>query len=259
MISVVAKSRSISPEPIYSHRLARGLTRDLHRFLRDGRSELDALYQELKTAALPYRSQGERLRVRGRAIAHMKSKLLAFEQSTSDMAMHAAGLKLTSLPFRYPDGQSELALMANKLSLCIGPANNSVEERRICLISQHAVERMFSRMRINDMPVVLAEIQQCAPWLLALHASCEASGAAQRIRQVAVPTRNGLLLCRRHPVNGVLDARTWVNAGTNERLDRTLAALHAWKAIPTTDTNATFARLLADPANKWMLQPYADN
>lgn len=241
----------------FSHRLARGLRRELFREFH----ELDRKWQALaptvslmNTARLATR---ERARILQRLVPRMRASLAAYYEHNANNAFLAAGMSLLPVKQAFTGGETEDALRANQVRVLVNGGRVGLSNKPVALISQHAIERMFGRLATTNHAVAQAELASGFVWFDLLHAACQSLSYRTRPRQFAIPTETGAFLGQHCHDSGLLQVRTWVPAGSNNRIDRTLAALQAWCATPSSDTASTFRSLLAQPCNQWLGQPYS--
>ena len=187
----------------------------------------------------------------------MRRSLAAYRERSSSNTLLAAGTSLRPVKQACAGGESEDALRISEVRVHVADGRASFCSKPVALISQHAIERIFERLATMELAAAQTELASALAWFDLLHSACQSLSYRTRPRQFAVPTETGVFLGQRCHDSGLLQVRTWVAMGNNNRLYRTLATLHAWRATPTSDTARTFRSLLAQPCNQWMNQPYS--
>lgn len=239
-----------------SHRLARGLRRDLFRDLSDKLLERwTPLARSLATVQLPYRGHRELRRAWERTITHMQRTTFSFREQLQPH-VHATGVCLIPATRTHDDGGDEPVLEAFDLSLELVGARVHRGGTQLGSISHHLVERLFERLNTTSPGDVIRELDVLAFWMRLMHVATALAAPRYTLHQVVLPSAEGAALCVRDATTGAIHARTWVGAGTSPRIDATLRALKAWKATRARDVDSLKA-MLRQPENMWMQEPYA--
>lgn len=258
IISIAPVEATCTPSR-FSHRLARGLRRELFRELHDRDREWEALVPTISLVTTARLATSERVRSLRRLAPRMRTSLVAYHEQGSSNTLLAAGTSLRPVKQACAGGETEDAVRVSEVHVHAAGGGASFSCKPVALVSQHAIERIFERLATTELAAARTELASALDWFDLLHSACQSLSHRTRPSQFAVPTETGVFLGRRCHDSGLLQARTWVPTGNNSRLDRTLAALHAWRATPSSDTARTFRSLLAQPCNQWMSQPYSRN
>lgn len=241
----------------FSHRLARGLRRELFREFQDRDCKWRTLIPTVALVITARMDARERVRSLRRLAPRMRTSLAAYHEQSSNDKLLAAGTSLNPVKHACAGGETEDAVRISEVRVHVADGRASFCSKPVALISQHAIERIFERLATMELAAAQTELASALAWFDLLHSACQSLSYRTRPRQFAVPTETGVFLGQRCHDSGLLQVRTWVAMGNNNRLYRTLATLHAWRATPTSDTARTFRSLLAQPCNQWMNQPYS--
>lgn len=239
-----------------SHRLARGLRRDLFRDLSDKLHERwTPLERCLATVQLPYRSHRELRRAWERTIAHMQRTTFSFREQL-EPHVHATGVCLIPATRTHVDGGDEPVLEAFDLNLELIGERVHRGAYELGSISHHLVERLFERLNTTSTSAVMRELDVLAFWMRLMNVATALAEPRYTLHQVVLPSAEGAALCVRNANTGAIHARTWVAGDTSPRIDATLQALKAWKATRAQDVDS-LESMLRLPENMWMQDPYA--
>lgn len=244
------------PEASFSHRLARGLRRNLFQRFADQEAQAQRAWSAMRTAAMPYRSVREKKGAARLASARMAAGLHGFHKAGTLSQPTYSGFELYRFDLTIDD-----ELFDNQIGvahLTFARHANSAEATRIPLggFGAHAAERLFQRRATTNLDNANDEICSALPWMHTLSVAIRERRAGRPVCQLPIPTRHGAFLARLLANSSFVWVRTWVRAGTNPRIDNTVAALRAWRAIPRQDPMNGIHMLLAMPANRWLCEPY---
>lgn len=241
----------------FSHRLARGLRRELFRELQNRGREWQALVPAVSLITTARLAPHERARVQRRLSPRMRASLVGYQEQYSGNDFLAGGTSMLPGEHAGVNGETEAALRLDRVRVFAAHGRAGFSNKTVALLSQHAVERLYERLATTQHAAVLTEFASALVWFDLLHAACLSLSHRLRPRQFVLPTETGAFLGQRCNDSGLLHVRTWVVTGDNNRIDQTLAALHAWRPTPIGDTAVTFRSLLSQPCNQWMGQPYS--
>lgn len=249
MSTAIAPARTTCTPSHFSHRMARGLRRELFRDFGDCDREWQALVPMIALMARVSLVLRDRTRMVRRLAPRMRNALPGYLEHYSENAFLVAGTNLRPANRLCADHETEDVLRAHQVRLLAAATESSFSSMPVALIGQHAIERLFTRPNTTKRAVARIELISALAWFDLLHSACQSVPFRVQPKQFAIPTETGAFLGQRCDDNGLLEVRTWVTTGSNPRIDRTLAALHAWRVTPTSDTASTFRSLLSQPCN----------
>jgi len=253
----IAPARTTYAPSRFSHRLARGLRRELFREFQNRDREWQALVPAVSLITTARLAPRERVRVQRRLSPRMRASLAGYHEHYSGNAFLACGTNLLPVEHACANGETEDSLRLDRVRVFAADGRAGFSNKPVALLSQHAVERLYERLATTQHAAVRIEFANALVWFDLLHAAYLSLSHRARPRQFVIPTETGAFLGQRCNDSGLLQVRTWVAGGSSNRIDRTLAALHTWRATPTGDTTDTFRSLLSQPCNQWMGQPYS--
>lgn len=245
-----------APESGFSHRLARGLRRNLFQRFADQEPQAQQAWSAARTAAMPFRSRRDANAVARLASARMAVGLRDFRKAGTPSLPHYSGFELSRFDLGAGGELFENQIMVSHVTFRRTAKSGEAERNPIGGIGAHAIERFFQRRGTSHLNDGDDEICSALRWMDALFGVAKNLGRHRPICQVPIPTRNGVFLAHWLVDSSLIWARTWVCSGTNPRIDNTVAALRAWRRIPSQDPMHGFRILLAMPANHWLRVPY---
>ncbi|MCW0202858.1 hypothetical protein [Rhodanobacter thiooxydans] len=253
----IAPAQATYASSRFSHRLARGLRRELFREFHERDREWQRLVPTVSLMTRASLATRERSRILGRLAPRMRAFLAAYHEHNSGNNFLAGGTTLLPVKQACVGGETEDALQLSRVRVFAAGGRAGFSNKPVALLGQHAVERLFERLATTQHAAVRSELASALAWFDLLHSACQSLSHRARPKQLVVPTETGAFLGQLCSESGLVQIRTWVATGSNNRIDRSLAALHAWRTTPTSDTADTFRVLLAQPCNQWMCQPYS--
>lgn len=260
MTSVSLDSHVFRP---MSHRLARGLGRDLFRHLEDRVETSGQLLQtRLNSARLAYRSRRDAKAVYERCRSALRNCGYGFREVSGGVVAHSSCTVFMPEERQWESGETETILMALFFVLSIEGISLSVKPTPAGTVSHHAVQRMFERMGTTSKTAVLNELVSSSALMSKLMLASCISESSVRIQQIVVPTDGGALLCRVEKHRSCLDARSYIRQGTNRRIDASIQSILQWNksmmaGLSKKDVGSKVAELVSRPENHWWRNQYA--
>lgn len=242
---------------VLSHSHARGLRRDLFRMVGDRTNAALPTFQTRCTLLRrPYRSNREMRAVFDRA----RQSLRSLAHGVHALPDHCSGLVLIPAERQHEEGEAEALLQIAAASIKRGPAWMHGTLRPIGSIGQHAVERMFQRMKTTSKDEVLREITDFSIWIELIQIVSIASVERDRIEQLPLPTPHGIFLCDRETDEWQVHLRTWLPHGASARYDASVESIvQWWRSLASTsavDAITSFEAMASRPENQWWRTPH---
>lgn len=245
-----------TPEARFSHRLARGLRRNLFQRFADQETQAQQAWSAMRTAAMPFRSRRDEQGAARLASARMAASLRGFRKAGTPSCPTYSGFEFSRFDLTLDDELFENQIGVTHLTFTRHPNGAKAAGSVIGGFGAHAIERLFQRRATTNLDVADDEICSALPWMHALSVAAKNLGPGRSVCQLPIPTRHGAFLARWLADSSFVWVRTWVCAGTSPRIDNTVAALRAWHITPCCDPMDGFRMLLAMPANRWLSSPY---
>jgi hypothetical protein len=242
---------------ILSQAHARGLRRDLFRMVGDRtRASLPVFRTRCALLQRPYRSSREMSAVFDRARQSLRSLVYDFRAAPD----HCTGLVLIPVERRHEEGEAEALLEIAVATIDRRGGCMSGRLRPIGSIGQHAVERMFQRMKTTSKDEVMRDITGFALWIELIHIVSIASVDRDRIEQLPLPTPHGIFLCDRETDEWQVHLRTWLPHGASARCDASVASIvhwvHGFRSTSAFDAVKSFEAMASLPENHWWRTPH---
>jgi len=118
---------------------------------------------------------------------------------------------------------------------------------------------MFERMGTTIMKDVISELTSSSDTMVKLSAGAAVFKSMNEVKQLAIPTTNGALLCIRSPEDGLFHARSYVLKETNPRIDYSTDTIRSWvrsKSASHEQALQNIRDLVDRPVNYWWRTQY---
>jgi hypothetical protein len=236
---------------------ARGLRRDLFRRLGTQLApHVRAFRLRLLAARWPHRSPRDVLSAYKRARQSLRTCTVYFNEfHTDELGTICCAVMLRPGKLAHDDGD-EPVLLATLYQMTLKSGRISLDVQRCGRISHHAIERMYQRLRTSDHDEVMAELRGALWWVPLLQCAASLSPRSSTIHQLPIPSARGALRCIRDVARRELEVRTFTLRRPDDRVDRSVSALHRWGDLPADEREAAFGPLLREPANRWWREVY---
>lgn len=243
----------------FSHCLARGLRRNLFQAFADQEQLAEQAWSTMRTAARPFRSNREKGGVARLAATRMAASLRAFQKTGSQLHPTYSGFELSRFDLTYDNELFENQIAVARLTFTRNARGAEADLVPIGFIGAHAIERMFQRCGITSLGTAEDELCSALPWMNALSTAVESLGSGRPVHQLPIPTTHGTFLAQCMADSGLVWIRTWVCAGSSDRIDNTVDALRTWHAATGKNPTDGFRSLLSMPAHRWLCDAYQPN